>query len=136
MASTHNAPRSSEGGQTREMVILGMTCASCVGRVERALAAVPGVASAVVNLATGRATVHGDDVDWQAVVRAVEKAGYDVPAPEPLELRIDGMTCASCVGRVERALAKVPSVRAASVPTATSEFMSGAARSSAGMPAR
>ena len=119
MASTHNAPRSSEGGQTREMVILGMTCASCVGRVERALAAVPGVASAVVNLATGRATVHGDDVDWQAVVRAVEKAGYDVPAPEPLELRIDGMTCASCVGRVERALAKVPSVRAASVNLAT-----------------
>jgi len=108
-----------DGGQTQDLAVVGMTCASCVGRVERALAAVPGVASAAVNLATGRATVRGDGVDRQALVRAVEKAGYEVPAPAPLELGIDGMTCASCVGRVERALARVPGVRSASVNLAT-----------------
>jgi Au+-exporting ATPase len=96
-----------------------MTCASCVGRVERVLAAVPGVARASVNLASGRATVQGAGVDRQALVRAVEKAGYEVAAPAPLELGIDGMTCASCVGRVERVLAKVPGVQSASVNLAT-----------------
>ncbi|MGB3393167.1 MAG: heavy metal translocating P-type ATPase [Stenotrophomonas sp.] len=102
-------------GSTREMAILGMTCASCVGRVERVLAAVPGVTRASVNLASGRATVQGEGVDQQALVRAVEKAGYEVAAPAPLELGIDGMTCASCVGRVERVLAKVPGVQSARV---------------------
>ena len=79
-----------------------------------ALAAVPGVASAVVNLATGRATVHGDDVDWQAVVRAVDKAGYDVPAPEPLELRIDGILHNA---EFARAMLADPDVRAGKVHT-------------------
>jgi Au+-exporting ATPase len=53
-----------------------MTCASCVGRVERALADVPGVTSAAVNLATERATIRGD-VEPSALVRAVEAAGYE-----------------------------------------------------------
>ncbi|MBN8791592.1 MAG: copper-translocating P-type ATPase [Stenotrophomonas nitritireducens] len=117
--SQNSQNRVDAGGTTQEFPVEGMTCASCVGRVERALAAVPGVASAAVNLATGRATVRGDGVDRQALVRAVEKAGYEVPAPVPLELGIDGMTCASCVGRVERVLARVPGVRSASVNLAT-----------------
>ncbi|HWJ94105.1 MAG TPA: heavy metal translocating P-type ATPase, partial [Telluria sp.] len=56
--------------------IAGMTCASCVARVEKALKAVPGVVDATVNLATEKATVHGA-VNQQAVVAAVEKAGYE-----------------------------------------------------------
>ncbi len=113
------APNTPAPGHPQQLDILGMTCASCVGRVERALAAVPGVARAAVNLANGRATIHGEGVDRQALVRAVEKAGYEVAVPAPLALGIDGMTCASCVGRVERVLAKVPGVQSASVNLAT-----------------
>ncbi|MBS3695840.1 cation transporter, partial [Rhodococcus qingshengii] len=53
-----------------------MTCASCVGRVEKALKAVPGVTSAVVNLATEKATIQGT-ADTAAVIAAIENAGYD-----------------------------------------------------------
>jgi heavy metal translocating P-type ATPase len=96
----------------------GMTCASCVGRVERALQAVPGVKTAAVNLATERAEVIGSDVDRSALVKAIEDAGYDVPT-RPVDLIIEGMTCASCVARVERALKTVPGVTAANVNLAT-----------------
>ncbi len=96
----------------------GMTCASCVGRVERALKAVPGVETAFVNLATERAEVTGAAVDWALLVKAVEDAGYDV-ASRPVDLVIEGMTCASCVARVERALSAVPGVTLAAVNLAT-----------------
>ena len=96
----------------------GMTCASCVGRVERALQAVPGVKTAAVNLATERAEVIGPDLDRSALVKAIEDAGYDVPT-RPVDLVIEGMTCASCVARVERALKTVPGVTAANVNLAT-----------------
>ncbi|WP_028240195.1 heavy metal translocating P-type ATPase [Stutzerimonas azotifigens] len=98
--------------------VAGMTCASCAGRVERALLKVPGVASASVNLASEQARVEAAGDSLPALVEAVERAGYRVPA-QTLELAIDGMTCASCVGRVERALLKVPGVRSASVNLAS-----------------
>jgi len=96
----------------------GMTCASCVGRVERALQAVPGVKTAAVNLATERAEIIGPDLDRSALVKAIEDAGYDVPS-RPNDIVIEGMTCASCVARVERALKTVPGVTAANVNLAT-----------------
>ena len=96
----------------------GMTCASCVGRVERALKAVPGVQSASVNLSTERAEVTGAAVDRALLVKAVEDAGYDVTSL-PVDLQIEGMTCASCVARVERALTSVSGVTNASVNLAT-----------------
>ena len=96
----------------------GMTCASCVGRVERALQAVPGVKTAAVNLATERAEIIGPDLDRSALVKAIEDAGYDVPT-RPVDIVIEGMTCASCVARVERALKTVPGVTAANVNLAT-----------------
>ncbi len=99
--------------------ITGMTCATCVARVERSLQAVPGVQSASVNLATEQASVQADaGVGAGALAAAVRKAGYDVASAETV-LQIEGMTCASCVGRVERALAKVPGVTAVSVNLAT-----------------
>ncbi|EJO29252.1 heavy metal translocating P-type ATPase [Achromobacter marplatensis] len=99
--------------------IEGMTCASCVGRVEKALKAVPGVHKASVNLATERADITFDGTpNVVAAVQAVQKAGYAV-AENTIELSVSGMTCASCVGRVEKALKAVPGVSAATVNLAT-----------------
>jgi heavy metal translocating P-type ATPase len=97
--------------------ITGMTCAACAGRVERALKAVPGVTLAAVNFATERAEIRGI-ASPQALIGAVRKAGYSV-APTAHEISIDGMTCASCVARVERALQAVPGVTLAEVNLVT-----------------
>lgn len=102
-----------------EFRVEGMTCASCVSRVEKAIRAVPGVASANVNLATEKATVaFSSQPDPQAVTAAIAKAGYTTPE-ETLELQVEGMTCASCVARIEKALAAVPGVTSAAVNLAT-----------------
>ncbi|EPL64486.1 heavy metal translocating P-type ATPase [Stutzerimonas stutzeri] len=103
---------------THTLPVSGMTCASCAGRVERALLKVPGVASASVNLANEQVRVESSEADVATLIEAVQKAGYGVPV-QSLELAIDGMTCASCVGRVERALLKVPGVRSAAVNLAS-----------------
>jgi Cu+-exporting ATPase len=99
---------------TFDLPIAGMTCASCAGRVERALSKVIGASAVSVNLATEQARVQAPSDSLPALVDAVQQAGYSVPQ-HSLELSIDGMTCASCVGRVERALAKVPGVKSVSV---------------------
>lgn len=100
--------------------ITGMTCASCVGRVEKALKKVEGVESAQVNLATEKAVVSSSEpLDLMVLTKAVERAGYEVSATQPIELEIDGMTCASCVARVEKALKKVTGVQQANVNLAT-----------------
>ncbi|WBM43880.1 heavy metal translocating P-type ATPase [Comamonas aquatica] len=115
------ATTSSAGGQAAaiSLPIEGMTCASCVGRVEAALAKVEGVASVSVNLATERADIRlNRAVDRMALIQAIEKVGYDVPQGT-IELAIGGMTCASCVGRVEKALKAVPGVTEAVVNLAT-----------------
>ena len=99
--------------------IEGMTCASCVARVEKALAKVPGVRAAAVNLATESATLElSRPVAPAELAGAVERAGYIVPQ-EQATLAVQGMTCASCVARVERALSRVPGVVSASVNLAT-----------------
>jgi P-type Cu+ transporter len=102
-----------------KLQVTGMTCASCVTRVEKSLAAVPGVRSASVNLATEEAWVQADaSVGADALAAAVRKAGYDVARRETT-LQVQGMTCASCVARVEKALLKVPGVSGAAVNLAT-----------------
>ncbi len=99
--------------------IQGMTCASCVARVERALNALPGV-QAEVNLATERAEVRFDAarVSAKDLADAVRSAGYDV-AQETRELSISGMTCATCAQRVEKALRAVPGVTGVAVNLAS-----------------
>jgi Cu+-exporting ATPase len=99
---------------TFDLPIAGMTCASCAGRVERALSKVIGATAVSVNLATEQARVQAPSDSLPALMDAVQQAGYSVPQ-QSLELSIDGMTCASCVGRVERALTKVPGVKSVSV---------------------
>ncbi|MCQ4240109.1 heavy metal translocating P-type ATPase [Stutzerimonas stutzeri] len=103
---------------THTLPVSGMTCASCAGRVERALLKVPGVASASVNLATEQVHIESSESPLIKLIQAVEKAGYAVPL-QTLELAVEGMTCASCVGRVERALLKVPGVHSATVNLAS-----------------
>lgn len=127
--------------------ITGMTCASCVNRVEKAIGKIAGVENVAVNLATERATVSYDPAatNLAVIAGAVGRAGYgvaDLP-PEPVTdptpltnghvaatngagateavLPIEGMTCASCVRRVERSLAKVPEVADANVNFATEQ---------------
>ena len=118
-----------------DFAVEGMTCASCVARVERKLTKMPGVAEASVNLATEKARVRYDPtaVAPPQLAGAIAAAGYTArplaaaPAPAALtesgttrhELAITGMTCASCVARVERKLARVPGVDEASVNLAT-----------------
>ncbi|ENU58457.1 Lead, cadmium, zinc and mercury transporting ATPase [Acinetobacter guillouiae MSP4-18] len=99
--------------------IKGMSCASCVSRIETALKKVDGVTQASVNLATERAEITSNTpIDREALIKAVEHAGYEV-ADAATELSIDGMTCASCVSRVEKALKAVPGVKEANVNLAT-----------------
>ncbi|MEW6707393.1 MAG: heavy metal translocating P-type ATPase [Pseudomonadota bacterium] len=102
-----------------KLQVTGMTCASCVMRVEKTLQAVPGVREASVNLATEEASVNADaSVTADSLAAAVRKAGYDVATTETT-LLVEGMTCASCVTRVEKALRKVPGVSGATVNLAT-----------------
>ncbi len=111
----------------------GMTCASCVRRVEKALEKVEGVHEVSVNLATETATVKASEaVTPEILMAAVDKAGYvagaiSLPQPETqaasedlsITFDVDGMTCASCVRRVEKALEKLPGVREVGVNLAT-----------------
>ncbi|MEE4463830.1 heavy metal translocating P-type ATPase, partial [Azotobacter chroococcum] len=118
MNSSTDAQRPNEGTHLN-LTVEGMTCASCVGRVERTLAKVPGVTGASVNLASERAAVaFAGTPDVPAAIAALHKAGYQV-AEDSVELSVTGMTCASCVGRVERVLRKVPGVTEASVNLAS-----------------
>ncbi len=109
---------------TNEPILLsveGMTCASCVRRVEKAAASVPGVAESAVNFATETLSVRpGPGFSAGALLAAIDEAGYEARA-ETLVLEVEDMTCASCVSRVEKALKSVPSVETASVNLATGE---------------
>ena len=109
---------SSKAHQSVVLNIEGMTCASCVAHVEKALKKVPGVADVQVNLATEQAKIDHSGAAVQELVQAVEKAGYAVPT-ETITLSVGEMSCASCVNHVEKALKKVPGVLDAVVNLAT-----------------
>lgn len=102
-----------------QLNIEGMTCASCVRHVEKALQSVTGVSRAVVNLATEKADVVTTGKPAIAdLVKAVDKAGYKVGL-DSVDLDIGGMSCASCVRRVEKALSSVEGIKTANVNMAT-----------------
>ncbi len=116
---TNNLEAISAAALSASIPVEGMTCASCVSRVEKAIRAVPGVTEASVNLATERADVRFDASTKSAdIVKAIENAGYGA-AEDTIELTIEGMTCASCVARIEKALKAVPGVTEANVNLAT-----------------
>ncbi|MCK4713284.1 MAG: copper ion binding protein, partial [Marinosulfonomonas sp.] len=105
--------------KTIALQIEGLNCASCVGRAEKALNAVDGVASATVNLATETAQISYDaPADTQTLIAALSDAGYPA-ATQEVTLEIEGMSCASCVGRVDKAIAGSDGVVDVSVNLAT-----------------
>ncbi|MCF8483751.1 MAG: heavy metal translocating P-type ATPase [Rhodobacteraceae bacterium] len=110
--------------------IEGMTCASCVGRVDRGLKAIKGISDVSVNLAAETAQfVSKTPENLEAAVKALAALGY--PARHStVTLSIESMSCASCVGRVDKALAAVPGVLEVNVnlaaETATVTFLDGA----------
>ena len=98
-----------------DIPITGMSCASCVRRVERALSKQEGVTEASVNFAAEKASVtYEPTTSPDELILAIEEAGYGADVREMI-FGVTGMTCASCVGRVERALESVPGVLEASV---------------------
>jgi Cu+-exporting ATPase len=96
--------------------IEGMTCANCAGRVEKAIAGLDGVSDVTVNFALNSAHVQFDDskLDTCKIAEAVNDSGYAVVTNQ-LSFDVDGMTCANCALRVEKALSALPGVTAASV---------------------
>ncbi|MBS3805047.1 MAG: copper-translocating P-type ATPase [Oleiphilaceae bacterium] len=114
--------------QKIDIGIEGMSCASCVGRIERALDKIPGVSEARVNLANGKATVaFAEPATAGTLADAVQDAGYK-PRLKSVEIPVAGMNCGSCVSRIERALNKQPGMIRASVSLTTAkafvEFLS------------
>ncbi|MBI4269790.1 MAG: copper ion binding protein, partial [Candidatus Rokubacteria bacterium] len=100
---------------TIELPIRGMSCASCVATIESTLAQQPGVVGATVNLATERASIRCENgASPRALVEAIRGLGYEVPG-ERATIPVHGMSCASCVAKIENGLASHPGVLAASV---------------------
>jgi Cu+-exporting ATPase len=106
-------PSSVQVSTRLDLPISGMTCAACAARIEKLLKRLPGV-TASVNLASERASVElaSSGTSPRQVVATIEKAGFGVP-PQTLELGIEGMTCAACAARLEKALNRVEGVEAA-----------------------
>ncbi len=112
--------------ETKTFDVIGMTCASCVNRVEKVVKKVDGVESVSVNLATNQAQVKYDPatVKDEQVVAAITKIGFEArlksDTPEKKYLfSVKGMSCASCVGRVEKVLSKVEGVGSVTVNLAS-----------------
>jgi len=105
-----------------ELPVSGLTCHNCVQAVERSLRAVPGVTRATVNLAGGRAFVDYDPTEAtvSALHEAVRSAGYRSDATKA-RFGIRGITCASCVTKIEGALLTTPGVLSASVSVGMEE---------------
>jgi len=106
--------------ETALLKIGGMTCAACSGRVERSLSKLPGVEKAAVNLATEKAAVAYDasQLGLAEITQKIEKTGFQV-IRDKAELRITGMSCAACSGRIERGLSKLHGVASAVVNLAS-----------------
>jgi Cu+-exporting ATPase len=106
--------------QRIDLPISGMSCASCAARIEKGLGSVEGVSQATVNLAAEKATVvfHSNQTDLSRLIKEVEDLGYGARV-EKVVLPIQGMTCASCVKRVEKALSSAKGVVQAVVNLAT-----------------
>lgn len=96
----------------------GMTCAGCARRLERNLTELEGVQQASVSFGTDSAQLELSPAARERLRTTVEKAGFRIPV-QTARLSVDGMTCASCAGRVERALMAVPGVISAQVNLAS-----------------
>lgn len=100
--------------------ISGMTCAACVARIEKALAKVPGVSEARINLATETAAIdyHPGEIKPADLASKIKDLGYAVVV-ERIDFQVRGMTCAACSNRVEKILSRLPGVHRATVNLTT-----------------
>jgi len=110
--------------------IAGMTCTTCAATIEKGLAETPGVEQANVSFASEKASIEYDPakVDLAKLKNTISRLGYSVAARKSI-FPVGGMTCASCVARVEQALLSVTGVISASVnlssEKATVEYIEG-----------
>jgi Cu+-exporting ATPase len=110
-----------KAGLTRlNLPVSGMSCASCVARIETGLSQLKGVAEAKVNFATEKAAISFDasQVQLTDFIKTIRDLGYG-PGVEKMTLPVQGMSCASCVNRVQKGLSDVPGVVQAEVNFAT-----------------
>jgi len=100
--------------------ITGMTCTTCAGTIEKGLAETPGVERANVNFASEEAYIEYDParVDQAKLRDTVSQLGYGIATRKSI-FPVGGMTCASCVARVEKALSGIPGVVSATVNLAS-----------------
>jgi len=103
-----------------DLPITGMSCTSCAARIEKGLASLEGVSQATVNFAAEKATVlfQPDQTNVSNLIEKVKDLGYGAKL-ERITLPIQGMSCASCVNKVEKALKSVRGVIQVSVNLAT-----------------
>ena len=103
-----------------DLTISGMRCASCVTRIEKGLSKVPGVVGAKVNFGAEKAIIEYDSIEAHPsdLVRTVKELGYEALTKKVI-LPVLGMSCASCVDRVQSALNATPGVIEATVNFAT-----------------
>ena len=103
-----------------DLPITGMSCASCAAKIEKGLAHVEGVSKATVNFAAEKATIifHPAQTDLSHLIERVKDLGYGAKV-EKVTLPIQGMTCASCVKKVEKALSSLKGVILVNVNFAT-----------------
>lgn len=102
--------------------VVGMTCAACSARVEKAIKKMEGVVDSSVNLLAQKATIEYDEdkVNIDSLVKTIEKTGYEVPV-EKTTLLVEGMTCAACSARVEKVLNRLDGVIKANVNLSTNK---------------
>ncbi len=125
------APPMAPGEQRVDIPVRGMTCASCAMTIEARVKKLSGVSLASVNLAAEKATVafSPGQASLSGIIAAIRELGYE-PVLDKVTIPISGMTCASCVATLEKALSRVPGVTRAQVNLATEratvEFVAGA----------
>ncbi len=110
-----------EAGLKRiDLLVRGMSCVGCALNIEKALSQLPGIKQAEVNFPTSKATIIFEPqlLDPDMAISKIRELGYDV-VPSEIELTIEGMSCASCVAKIESALKKTPGILEASVNLAT-----------------
>jgi len=122
VSATTGVADEQKGLRSIELPVSGLTCANCVQAVERVLRALDGVKRATVNLAGSRAFVEydPDQTTLQSLHEAIKSAGYRSDTAKA-HFKIEGITCASCVTKIEASLQETPGVLSAGVSIGTEE---------------
>ncbi len=118
--TSKGAKKPSKGLKTATLPITGMSCASCAAKIEKGLSGLSGIEGASVNFAAEKVSISYDPakVHINDFVKAIKELGYGAGV-DSVVLPVQGMSCAACVEKINRALTAVPGVVSASVNFAT-----------------